>query len=66
MVGAVIGAYDLCMKHFICTGGCEGVSDKPGTCQAKDCPDYGKPLKECDCEDGEHAGIVDSDEEGTM
>lgn len=31
-------------KHFICTGGCKGVSDKPGVCQAKNCPKYGYPL----------------------
>jgi hypothetical protein len=41
-------------KHYICTGGCAGVSDKPGVCQAQDCPDYQKPLKECNCADGSH------------
>lgn len=41
-------------KHYICTGGCQGVSDKLGVCQAEDCPDYQKPLKECNCEDGLH------------
>ena len=42
------------MKHYIGTGGCEGVSDTPGTCQAKSCPKYGKPLTECDCGDAKH------------
>ncbi|MEK7107547.1 MAG: hypothetical protein AAB899_05175 [Patescibacteria group bacterium] len=42
------------MKHYICTGGCEGVSGKPGTCGAKTCPKHGKPLTECDCGDGKH------------
>ncbi|HXK38933.1 MAG TPA: hypothetical protein VJ043_02495 [Candidatus Paceibacterota bacterium] len=42
------------MKHHICTGGCEGVSDKPGTCQATTCPKHGKPLTECDCADAKH------------
>src|SRR3989344_1897458 len=41
-------------KHYVCYGGCRGVSDKPGVCQAEGCPDHGKPLHECDCEDGEH------------
>ncbi|MBI4079618.1 hypothetical protein HY414_00075 [Candidatus Kaiserbacteria bacterium] len=41
-------------KHYICTGGCEGVSDKPGVCQAEDCPKHGQPLDECNCEDGRH------------
>jgi len=42
------------MKHYICTGGCEGVSDTPGTCQAIACPKYGQPLTTCDCADGKH------------
>ena len=46
--------YNTDMKHYICTGGCEGVSDTPGTCQAKTCPKHGKPLTECDCSDARH------------
>jgi len=46
--------YTAPMKHYICTGGCKGVSDKPGVCQAEDCPKRGQPLDECDCEDGRH------------
>ena len=42
------------MMHYICTGGCEGVSNTPGTCQAKTCPKYGKLLSECNCSDGKH------------
>ena len=42
------------MNHYVCTGGCKGVSDKPGTCQALDCPHFGKPLEECGCKDGAH------------
>ena len=49
-------------QHYICTGGCKGVSDKPGVCQAEGCPDYQKPLKECNCEDGLH-GQTDKQEE---
>ena len=47
------------MKHYICTGGCMGVSDKPGVCQATDCPKHGKPLEECSCKDGKHNGRQD-------
>ena len=43
-------------KHFICTGGCKGVSDKPGVCQAENCPKHRHPLEPCDCKDGKHYG----------
>jgi len=42
------------MNHYICTGGCGGVSDEAKVCEAEDCPKKGEPLKECDCADGEH------------
>lgn len=42
------------MKHFICTGGCEGESSTPGVCQAEGCVKEGEPLIECNCEDGLH------------
>ncbi|MES2023672.1 MAG: hypothetical protein V4439_03230 [Patescibacteria group bacterium] len=45
-------------KHFICTGGCNGVSNMPGVCNAKDCPKHGQPLMECKCEDGKHEGAL--------
>ena len=53
------------MKHNICTGGCEGVSDKPGVCQAKDCPKHGQPLEECNCADGKHEKNSDPEEAKT-
>ncbi len=40
--------------HYICTGGCGGVSNEAGTCQAPDCADFHTELKECHCKDGEH------------
>lgn len=40
--------------HFVCTGECGGVSDKPGTCQAKDCSKHNMLLEKCDCADGTH------------
>jgi hypothetical protein len=55
--------YNQNMKHYICTGGCGGVSEKPGVCQAIDCPKYGKPLEECDCEDKSHKATSKSKEE---
>lgn len=45
-------------KHYVCTGGCNGVSEDPGTCQAQDCKDFEKPLTECNCQDGMHEGLV--------
>lgn len=44
----------LTQVHYICTGGCEGVSEQPGTCQAQTCLKYGEPLTECSCIDGRH------------
>jgi len=43
------------MSHYICTGGCGGVSDTPGACRAEDCPKHGKPLEKCEAEDCAHA-----------
>ncbi|MEK6809515.1 MAG: hypothetical protein AABY40_02490 [Nanoarchaeota archaeon] len=40
--------------HYVCTGGCKGVSGTPGVCQASDCADHGKSLKECNCMDDLH------------
>lgn len=51
------------MEHYVCTGGCEGVSDKPGVCQAKTCRKYLKPLIKCDCEDGKHSEILEDSED---
>ncbi|OGZ07084.1 MAG: hypothetical protein A3C93_01660 [Candidatus Lloydbacteria bacterium RIFCSPHIGHO2_02_FULL_54_17] len=49
------------MTHYICTGGCGGVSEKEGTCQAITCPKHGVPLTACDCADGKHEGKQDRD-----
>ncbi|MFA6354282.1 MAG: hypothetical protein WCX12_01195 [Candidatus Paceibacterota bacterium] len=42
------------LRHYICPGGCEGVSEKQGVCQAKDCERNGEALEECDCQNGAH------------
>lgn len=48
-------------KHYVCPGGCQGVSDTPGLCQAPDCPSYGEALLECSCSDGKHEGVVNQE-----
>ncbi len=47
------------MPHYICTGGCKGVSDTPGVCQTEGCSLEGHTLEECNCIDGEHWGAFD-------
>ena len=51
--------------HYICTGGCKGVSETPGVCQAQDCPDHEKPLKECNCTDTLHEQTKPSSDDGS-
>lgn len=46
------------MKHYICKGGCGGVSDEAGVCQADSCANHWELLEECDCNDGKH-GVAD-------
>ncbi len=41
-------------KHYICKGGCRGVSPVPGACQAPDCANHNHELVECNCTDGLH------------
>lgn len=45
------------MKHYICTGGCQGVAEKPGTCQTEGCLKHKHPLTECGCKDGKHQEV---------
>ncbi len=52
------------MPHYICTGTCKGVSEKPGVCQAKECLKHEKPLESCDCSDGKHYGRQTHDIKG--
>jgi|GEM_PF-184744 len=40
--------------HYICLGGCKGVSKIPGVCGAPDCANHTHELVSCDCTDGEH------------
>ena len=49
-------------EHYVCYGGCKGVSDKPGTCQAPDCSLSGHALEKCDCTDGKHSDPAPKEE----
>ena len=42
------------MAHFICKGGCKGVSEVEGFCEAEGCPSQWQALEECNCDDGKH------------
>ena len=41
-------------EHYICLGGCRGVSKVPGVCQASDCAHHNHALVKCNCTDGLH------------
>lgn len=41
-------------KHYICLGGCRGVSKYPGVCQAPDCENHNHELVLCECTNGLH------------
>ncbi len=45
------------MTHYVCTGGCEGVSDTPLSCQMNYCAKHQEPLIECNCTDSKHHQI---------
>ncbi len=47
------------MEHYICIGGCRGVSEVPGVCQADECQKHGHPLEVCECTDGKHGGVFE-------
>lgn len=47
------------MTHYICTGGCKGVSEEQKNCGAEDCSKHDQPLTACDCTDGKHNGAFD-------
>lgn len=41
-------------EHYVCLGGCKGVSKVPGVCQAPDCVSHNHDLVKCNCIDGLH------------
>lgn len=42
------------MTHYICKGGCKGVSEEMGVCEADGCANQWELLEECACADGKH------------
>ena len=40
--------------HYICLGGCRGVSKFPGVCQTPGCANHHHQLVKCNCTDGLH------------
>ncbi len=62
------------MKHYICRGGCGGVSNEHGVCEADGCASQWEMLEDCDCADGKHGmeqggesgGLVVKDSNGTV
>ncbi len=50
-------------KHYICLGGCKGVSPVPGVCGASDCASHNHELVACICTDGMHNNFMPKEEE---
>lgn len=48
----------LPIPHYVCTGGCLTVSDKPGKCRVPTCPRVRNSLTECRCTDGKHGDLL--------
>lgn len=44
--------------HYICTGTCGAVALEPGICRNESCPMQTQDFAECNCEDGEHAALL--------
>ncbi len=54
-------------EHYVCTGGCGGVSPTQKTCAAVDCPKHQVLLTPCSCVDGMHLEAYAKDEkDGAM
>jgi hypothetical protein len=47
-------------KHFVCPG-CGGVADHQKNCDTASCSLQGQAMKECSCQDGEHAEVMQSE-----
>ena len=51
------------MPHYVCTGGCEGVSDdSAAVCQAEGCQKFSQPLSKCDCADNQHSEVFEKEQ----
>ncbi|MFA6991745.1 MAG: zinc ribbon domain-containing protein YjdM [Candidatus Gracilibacteria bacterium] len=51
------------MTHYICKGGCGGVSDEIGVCEADGCSKQWEVLEECNCTDGKHGMVEEKSSE---
>jgi len=51
--------------HYICLGGCKGVSKVPGVCGAPDCANHAHELVPCDCTDEKHHDFKKTAERAT-
>lgn len=49
---------EMCGGHYICRGGCKGVSKVPGACQAPSCAHHNHKLVKCGCGDGLHNNLI--------
>ena len=57
IIGCGPGKYkmkEMCGGHYICRGGCKGVSKVKGICQASNCASRGQDLSMCNCGDSLH------------
>jgi len=57
------------MTHFVCKGGCGGVSESEGVCEAEGCVSQWELLEACDCTDnkhGENSKLVVRDSNGSV
>ena len=60
------------MAHFICKGGCGGVLEEMGICEADGCSKQWEMMEECNCVDGKHGmeavkeKLVVKDSNGTV
>lgn len=53
------------MTHYTCLA-CKGVADNGGMCQTSSCSLQGKPLRECDCMDGQHAQTAEPEHDNSQ
>ena len=50
-------------KHYACPGGCGGKSIDMKACDTEGCEKNGQMMKECDCQDNEHAQVMATTED---
>jgi hypothetical protein len=53
-------------QHFVCTGGCKGVSPVPGVCGAETCASHNHELVECMYTDSTHNNFTPCEHCGKM